>query len=292
MYPVPLESLPEKRRKVALFVESDIVVRTIIGLIVLNAIILGFETDKAMVEQYGEWLSLADTALLCVFTIELAVKFYAYRLSFFRSGWNVFDFLIVGVAWIPASGPFAVLRAFRILRILRLLSMVPQMRRVISALAYSIPGMSSVLGVLVLVFYVCAVLSTKLFGQHPDPLMQEWFGTIGASAYTLFQIMTLESWSMGIVRPTMELYSWSWMFFVPFIVITSFAVLNLFIGIIVDAMQLTKVDDLDEEKEEIQKFTHQEMEVLSQQMNEMMEYVKGLQKTIDRLEAKDSHDKS
>ncbi|MFL0797489.1 MAG: ion transporter [Cellvibrionaceae bacterium] len=286
MYPVPLESLPEKRRKVALFIESDIVVRTIIGLIVLNAIILGFETDKAMVEQYGEWLSLADTALLCVFTIELAVKFYAYRLNFFRSGWNIFDFLIVGIAWVPASGPFAVLRAFRILRILRLLSMVPQMRRVISALAYSIPGMSSVLGVLVLVFYVCAVLSTKLFGQHPDPLMQEWFGTIGASAYTLFQIMTLESWSMGIVRPTMELYSWSWMFFVPFIVITSFAVLNLFIGIIVDAMQLTKVEDLDEEKEEIQKFTHQEMEVLSQQMSEMMEHVKGLQQTIDRLENK------
>ena len=86
-------------------------------------------------------------------------------------------------------------------------------------------------------FYVAAVLATRLFGIHPDPNMQEWFGTISASAYTLFQIMTLESWSMGVVRPTMNLFPWAWAFFLPFIIITSFAVLNFFIGIIVDSMQ-------------------------------------------------------
>jgi len=181
-----------------------------------------------------------------VFTLELLIKFYAYRLSFFRSGWNIFDLLIVAIAWIPASGSLAVLRTLRILRVLRLLSVVPQMRRVISAIGHSIPGMISVIGVLGIVFYVSAVLTTKLFGQHPDPDMQAWFGTIGSSAYTLFQIMTLESWSMGIVRPVMAHFPWAWLFFVPFIIITSFAVLNLFIGIIVDAMQIVQQDTRNE----------------------------------------------
>jgi voltage-gated sodium channel len=145
--------------------------------------------------------------------------------------------VIVGIAWLPTRGALTVLRKLRILRVLRLISVVPQMRRVVSAIGYSIPGMVSVVGVLGLIFYVAAVLATKLFGIHPDPNMQEWFGTISASAYTLFQIMTLESWSMGVVRPTMTLFPWAWAFFLPFIIITSFAVLNFFIGIIVDSMQ-------------------------------------------------------
>ncbi|MEM1307748.1 MAG: ion transporter, partial [Pseudomonadota bacterium] len=182
-------------------------------------------------------LQVIDFAILLVFTAEIALKFYAYRWDFFKSGWNVFDLFIVTIAWMPATDGLSILRALRILRVLRLLSVVPQMRRVISAIGHSIPGMVAVIGVLGLVFYISSVLTTKLFGTHPDPNMQEWFGTIGASAYTLFQIMTLESWSMGIVRPTMDLFPYAWLFFVPFIVITSFAVLNLFIGIIVDAMQ-------------------------------------------------------
>ena len=145
--------------------------------------------------------------------------------------------MIVGIAWLPTSGALTVLRKLRILWVLRLILVVPQMRRVVSAIGYSIPGMVSVVGVLGLIFYVAAVLATKLFGIHPDPNMQEWFGTISASAYTLFQIMTLESWSMGVVRPTMTLFPWAWAFFLPFIIITSFAVLNFFIGIIVDSMQ-------------------------------------------------------
>ncbi|WP_306768241.1 ion transporter, partial [Pseudoalteromonas piscicida] len=107
--------------------------------------------------------------------------------------------MIVAVSWVPSSGPLSVLRAFRILRVLRLFSIVPQMRRVIGALGHSLPGMASVIGVLGIVFYVSAELTTKLFGQQPDPNMQEWFVSIGASAYTLLQVMTLESWSMGIV---------------------------------------------------------------------------------------------
>jgi len=147
--------------------------------------------------------------------------------------WNLFDLVIVTIALLPATGSLSVLRALRILRVLRLVSAVPSMRRVVGALLAAVPGIASILGLLSLLFYVFSVMATKLFGaDYP-----EWFGSIGASAYSLFQIMTLESWSMGIVRPVMEVYPLAWVFFVPFILVTSFTVLNLFIGIVVDAMQ-------------------------------------------------------
>lgn len=278
MYPVPLDSLSPLRRKVAIFIESKPIVRIIIGLIIFNAITLGLETDKSIYNDYGVFLKGLDKSLLSLFSLELLLKLFAYRWHFFKSGWNVFDFVIVAIAWIPASGPLSVLRAFRILRILRLLSVVPQMRRVISALAHSIPGMSSVIGVLILIFYVCAVLATKLFGQYPDPSMQEWFGTISASGYTLFQIMTLESWSMGIVRPTMEIFPWAGIFFIPFIIVTSFAVLNLFIGIIVDAMQMVQGESRKEDKAELKSYTHDEVQVITKQ-------IAGLQSTLKAMEA-------
>ncbi|MQX36576.1 ion transporter [Roseospira navarrensis] len=216
--------------------------RVIITLIVLNGISLGLETSKAVMAAVGPALLAFDKAVLAVFVVEIGGKLLYRRGSFFRNGWNVFDFVIVGIALIPASGPLAVLRALRILRVLRLLSVVPQMRRVVGALLAAIPGLMSVGAIILLVFYVGAVLSTKLFGDtFPD-----WFGTIGASMYTLFQVMTLESWSMGIVRPVMDAYPYSWLFFVPFIVATSFAILNLFIGIIVDAMQVVHQREQDE----------------------------------------------
>jgi voltage-gated sodium channel len=222
---------------IASSLEGRAVTSFITILILINAITLGLETDAVILSNFGAALNWIDRIILVIFSVELALKFYVYRLNFFRSGWNIFDLAIVGIAWLPTSGALTVLRTLRILRVLRLISVVPQMRRVVSAIGYSIPGMVSVVGVLGLIFYVAAVLATKLFGIHPDPNMQEWFGTISASAYTLFQIMTLESWSMGVVRPTMDLFPWAWVFFLPFIIITSFAVLNFFIGIIVDSMQ-------------------------------------------------------
>ncbi|PKI13505.1 ion transporter [Colwellia sp. 12G3] len=225
------------RRKIRSVVESKKFQHALIALILFNAFTLGLETSPFGKANVGI-LHIIDTLILVIFTLELLLKLIAYKGDFFRSGWNWFDFIIVAISWAPTSGALSVLRAFRILRVLRLLSVVPQMRRVIGALGHSLPGMASVVGVLSIIFYVSAVLTTKIFGSHSDVNMQEWFGSIGASAYTLFQVMTLESWSMGIVRPTMELFPLSWVFFVPFIIITSFAVLNLFIGIIVDAMQV------------------------------------------------------
>jgi len=224
---------PSWRARLRALVETKPFERLVVGVIVLNALTLGLETSATATALVGPLLLALDRLALLFFCVELAIRIVAYGPSFFRGPWNLFDFTIVAISLAPASEGFQVLRALRILRALRLLSVVPQMRRVVEALLAALPGMGSVVALLALVFYVFAVMATKLFGQSfPD-----WFGTIGASLYSLFQIMTLESWSMGIVRPVMEKHPLAWMFFVPFILITTFAVLNLFIALIVNAMQ-------------------------------------------------------
>lgn len=230
------------RIAIARFVESSAVQRVILAAILFNALILGLETSATLMDRMGALLILLDRLCLLIFIIELALKMWAYRLLFWRSGWNVFDFLVVGVALVPGAGPWAVLRSLRVLRILRLLTVVPAMRKVVAAFLHAIPGLTGVIAVMMIFFYTASVLATNLFGPtHPD-----WFGSIGASLFSLFQIMTLESWSMGIVRPVMEVHPWAWAFFVPFIIIATFTILNLFIGIIVSTMQeLAAVPDPD-----------------------------------------------
>ena len=225
-------------------IENKYFVTFITIVIIINAITLGLETSPEIKAEFGVILSLIDKIALTIFTIELITKILVYKLRFFKDGWNVFDFLIVAVSLIPASGPFSVLRAFRIFRTLRLLSIVPSMKRIIQAIFISIPGILSVGTIIILIFYISSVLTTTFFGEK----FYEWFGTIGNSMYTLFQIMTLESWSMGIVRPVMKEFPLAWLFFVPFILVTTFAILNLFIGIIVDAMQQISKDGSHEEK--------------------------------------------
>ena len=264
------------RKAVASLVEGRAATSFITALILVNAVTLGMETDASWQASYGPFLYWVDKVILVIFTIELALKFFAYRLAFFRSGWNLFDLAIVSIAWVPTSGALAVLRALRILRVLRLISVVPQMRRVVAAIGHSIPGMVSVVGVLGLIFYVSAVLATKLFGTHPNADMQEWFGTISASAYTLFQIMTLESWSMGVVRPTMQLFPWAWAFFLPFIIITSFAVLNFFIGIIVDSMQMAqKLEAQETGQDDDMPMTQKEFRLLQGELAELKQMLQA-----------------
>jgi voltage-gated sodium channel len=215
------------------FVESQRFERAIIILIIINAITLGMETSPALMDAIGPVLLTIDRLILAVFVVELIIKFAVYRLDFFKSPWRIFDLIIVSIALIPAAGPFSVLRALRILRVLRLISAVPSMRRVVGGLLTALPGLGSIVLLLMLVFYVFSVMATKLFGGE----FPQWFGSIAASAYSLFQIMTLESWSMGIVRPVMDAFPWAWAFFIPFIAATTFTVLNLFIGVVVSAMQ-------------------------------------------------------
>ena len=221
------------RLRLGTWVESPPIQRFVIGVILINAVILGLETSSEIMASWAGPLVFLDRVCLGVFILELGLKLYAYRGSFWRSGWNVFDFLVVGVALIPGAGVWAVLRSLRVLRVLRLLTAVPSLKKVVAAFVHSIPGLAGVIAVMAIFFYTSGVLATKLFGPtHP-----EWFGSLGASLYSLFQIMTLESWSMGIVRPVMEVHPWAWAFFVPFIMVATFTILNLFIGIIVSTMQ-------------------------------------------------------
>ncbi len=220
-------------QKLKTFINAPLTERFIIALIVINAITLGLETSEWAMARYGGLLVWIDSIILAVFVAELAIRLITDFKGFWRDPWRIFDFVVVALALLPATGPLAVLRAFRILRVLRLVTKLESMRRVIMGLLRALPGMGTIVMLLLLIFYIFAVISTKLFADA----FPEWFGTIGASAYTLFQIMTLESWSMGIVRPVMEVFPYAWLLFLPFIITTAFAVLNLFIGVIVDAMQ-------------------------------------------------------
>jgi len=284
MMPPMKKPLTGTRAKVAALVEGVPATRFITTLIIINAITLGLETSTVAMDAVGPFLLLLDRVILAVFVVELVAKLYAYRFAFFRSGWNVFDFVIVGIALMPATGTLSVLRAFRILRVLRLFSVVPAMRRVIQALLHAIPGMTSVVALLSVVFYVAAVLATKLFGLAPGASSDvvEWFGSIGASMYTLFQIMTLESWSMGIVRPVMAEFPLAWLFFVPFIILTSFAVLNLFIGIIVDAMQTIHQDDHKQAEEEIIEAGHADANKLAAEIQALRHEIGALREELKK----------
>lgn len=250
--------------------------RLIMGLIIVNAAILGLETSATAMAKAGPALLLLDAVILGVFVVEIAARLVVHGWKFFRDPWSVFDFAVVGIALVPATGNLSVLRALRVIRALRLVSTIKSMRRVVGGLLAAIPGMGSIVALLLLLFYVFSVMATKLFGAA----FPQWFGTLGESAYSLFQIMTLESWSMGIVRPVMEVHPWAWAFFVPFILLTSFTVLNLFIGIIVDAMQSQHEAELSEGRER----TQAELDLILAEMRELRAEMRRLGEATVRAE--------
>ena len=235
------------RQRLGDWVDSPAIGRLIIGLIVINAVILGLETSPAVMAAAGPGLLLANEVIVWVFVAEIGVKLVAFGRAFFRSGWNWFDFIIVAIALVPASVQLEILRALRILRVLRLFSQVPKLRAIIESLMRALPGMGWTALLLVLVFYIFGVMGTLLFAEtHP-----EYWGSLGKSLFSLFQIMTLESWSSGIARPMIDSYPWVWLYFVPFILISSFMVLNLFIAIIVTATQSIHADEQTEQGEQL-----------------------------------------
>ena len=220
----------EQLRKIVTDTRTE---RAVMVLIVINAATLGLETSARAVQALGPALAMLDHIILGIFVLEITARIVVYRLRFFRDPWSIFDFVVVGIALMPATEAFSVLRALRVLRVLRLITAMPSLRRVVGGLLAALPGMGSIVMLLAVLYYVFSVMATQLFGA----VFPEWFGSIGASAYSLFQIMTLESWSMGIVRPVMEKFPYAWAFFVPYIIVTTFAALNLFIGVVVNAMQ-------------------------------------------------------
>jgi voltage-gated sodium channel len=207
--------------------------RVIVGLIIINAITLGLETSKTVMASAGGLLHMIDQIILWIFVAELAARIAVHRVAFFKDPWSLFDLFVVAIALIPATGSLSVLRALRILRILRLITVVPSLRKVVTGLVSAMPGMGSIVMLLVLVYYVFAVMATKLYGETNPEL----FGSLGSSAYTLFQAMTFDDWSNGIVKPLMEKGNdWSWFFLMTFMVLSAFMVLNLFIGVVVTAL--------------------------------------------------------
>ena len=221
------------------FIETRYFQHFITFLIIFNGITLGMATSGDIMSEYGELLHALDMAIIGIFTIEILLRIYVHRWAFFKDPWSLFDFFVVSISLIPAGEGLSVLRVLRVLRLFRLLTIVPQMRLIISAILSVIPGMASVSLVLLLFFYVFAIIATNLFSTT----FPQWFGTLGESMYTLFQIMTLESWSMGIARPVIEVHPMAWVFFVIYILIVTFIMVNLFIGLVVDAIFTIKGDE-------------------------------------------------
>lgn len=220
-------------KKIDSVITSKVFNNFILGVILLNATVLGLQTSKELMARAGVMLDLIDNICLAIFTIEIVLKLSVQRLQFFLGGWNNFDFVIVGISLLPGAGGLSVLRAMRILRVLRVVSIAPSLRQVVEGFIKALPGMVSVFVLMALIFYIAGVMATKLFSET----FPQWFGTLGESLYSLFQIMTLESWSMGIVRPVMDVHPYAWAFFVPFILVTTFAVVNLVVGLIVTSME-------------------------------------------------------
>jgi voltage-gated sodium channel len=261
------------------FVERDAVRNTILGVIIFNAITLGMSTSPTITAKIGGLLEVVDRVVLAIFVAELALKFYAYGWAFFKSAWNIFDLLVVSIGLLPDKGGLSALRGLRVIRAMRVLSVVPQMRAVVQALLDALPGMGAVIIMLSIVYYVFAVMATLMYG----PTFDEWFGTLGRSLYSLFQIMTLESWSMGIVRPVMVEFPRAWVFFVPFIIITAFSVLNLFIGLLVNTMQTAVEEESEEEFEKLRDLVRSENEEVGELIREMHQEIKALRAEVGAI---------
>jgi voltage-gated sodium channel len=252
--------------------------RFITALIVLNAVTLGLETSATAMARFGPVLTFVDRLVIAVFVIEIVARLVVQRSAFFRDGWNIFDVIVVGIALAPATAGFSVLRALRVLRLLRLITAVPALQRVVGGLLGALPGMGSILLLIGLIFYVSAVMAVNLYGrEYPD-----LFGSLGTSLFTLFTIMTLEGWVEGVVNPIMEKHPYAWLFFIPFIIITTFWVLNLFIGIIVNAMQEEHAKAEAEERKAERDLIHDETVPLMREIQELKAEVAELRRELTR----------
>ena len=240
----------------------------VIALILINAVLLGMETSPRIMASWGKLITTLDHAILTVFVVEIASLLFARSWRFFKDPWSVFDFVVVGIALIPASGPFAVLRSLRVLRVLRLISKIPSIRKVVGALLGALPGMASVFALVMILFYVNAVIATKLFGQD----FPELFGNLGMSFFTLFQVMTLEAWAGGVARPIMEVYPYAWIFFILFILTATFTVLNLFVAVIVNSLNAIHGQDESSKGNDMQTMRN-ELELMRREVSELRKHL-------------------
>lgn len=247
-----------------------------IGLIIFNAILIGLETSEDLVARYGQWLDLGNDVILGVFIVEALLKIIAvaprWRL-YFGSGWNLFDFSIVVFSLIPTTGDFALLaRLVRVLRVFRLISAVPQLRLIVATLVRSIPSMGHVILLMSVIFYIYAVTGLHLF-RAVDP---EHWGTLGASLLTLFQMVTLEGW-VDVMDSAMEATPLAWLYFVSFVLLGTFVVLNLFIAVVINNLEQSKLEQLEELN---QPTTHEDV---LRELDRTRSALQDLQRKIGRL---------
>ncbi|GAB3484149.1 ion transporter [Nocardiopsis coralliicola] len=260
------------RDKAVRIVDSRWFQAVVVVLILLNAVSLGLETYEDELRAAEGLFTAVETTFVALFALELALKMYAHGLSFFRNPWNWFDMFVVGIAAVPVTEGFSVLRLLRILRVLRLVSVLPQMRHIIGALFRSVPGMGTVIGLLLITVYTSAVLAEKLF----EDVAPEYFGDLGTSLYSLFVVLTTENWP-DIADAVIEDRPWAAGFFVLYIIITAFILLNLVIGVIVTALEEEVGAQRWEEDQELEQEQHQavlgQLAALSAQVERLSEQV-------------------
>ncbi len=239
----------------------------IVAIILLNAILMSLETVPTIRDRFGGPIELANNAIAILFLVELSLKMLALGGAFWRDRWNWFDLTVVLISLVPATDAFAALRALRALRLLRVVAILPSLRRVVEGFLKAIPSLGSVMGLLVLLLFVFSLMGTRMFGgEHPEE-----FGSLGHSAFSLFTVMTLEGWP-DMARGVMKTHPLAWLFFISFIVLSSWAVLNLVIGVIVDSMQSHTREQEEELEQQIlrnQRVMLAELEAVRRELDEL-----------------------
>ncbi len=219
--------------------------RTIIGLILFNALLLGLETIPALAEGYGAWLDWANWLIIAAFVLEAAVKITAVAprwRRYFGDGWNVFDFTVVLLSLVPSTGETAMIaRLARLLRVMRLISAIPELRVIVTTLLRSLPQIGHIFLLMGIVFYIYAVAGYQLFHAH-DP---EHWGNLPIALLTLFRVVTLEDWT-DVMYTAMELHPAMWIYFVSFVVLGTFVIINLFIAVVLNNLEQAKAERLEE----------------------------------------------
>ena len=255
---------------------SKIFKNTIVLIILINSIVLGLITSEAIYAKFGELLEFILSACVVIFTVEITLRIIAKGWRFFLNGWNIFDFLLITMALMPETGAAITFRVFRVLRALRMVKKKKKLRHIVSAILVSAPHVFWAAVLEIIIFYIFGIMGQNLFHEA----FPQWFGTLGKTVYTLFQVTTLESWSMGIARPVMKVYPWAWMYFVPFVMISSYIVLNVVVGVVVNATSDISEDDNISMKDKIKakKVTNTE---LSEQINELKEHILRLEAKLE-----------
>ena len=244
--------------------------RVIIAVIIVNGVLLGLATSHTIERNFGAWIHLFFQVSLAAFIVEALLKMTASRplvLGYFKDGWNVFDFLIIVFALIPATGNLAiVVRLARLLRVLRLISAIKELRLIVAALVRSIPSVGHVIGLMSIIVYIYAIIGYYLFSDH-DP--ENW-RNLGIALLTLFNIITLEGWT-NVMYTAMELHPLTWIYFVSFVIVGTFVVINLFIAIIINNLDNAKLEALKKLERPVTR-------------DELLREIRAAQATLSRLE--------